>query len=437
VFTTDDPTAQMPIVRDDALAHHMIAVPSPSPSPTDLYDDYCVFHAVVDMPTYQSGMPPYETSGGDWLFDDAGAPLYDHSEPANVWITVPRQATPSGGWPMVMFVRTGGGGDRPLIDRGQSLGSTFTQPVVPGTGPAMYFARAGFAAIQVDGPIGGLRNTTDGNEDLLIFNVFNAAALRDNVRESAMELSLFSRVLPSISFDASQCPGAGLVTVDGAHLAMMGHSMGSWIQPLTMAYEPSLPAGIMSGAGASYIANVMDKIEPLHVRPLAEILLDYNMYQRSLDWHDPALTLVQWAAEPSDPQTYDGRVMPRHLLMLQGIVDHYILPSIANSTSLALGLDQAGPAYDADNAEEQMLGEPALAPLLPLVGRSAISLPVSGNINGSTAVVVQHPGDDIEDGHEVVFQTDPPKHQYSCFLQSFLHGVPTVPPDGAATDPCR
>jgi hypothetical protein len=45
-------------------------------------------------------------------------------------------------------------------------------------------------------------------------------------------------------------------------------------------------------------------------------------------------------------------------------------------------------------------------------------------------------GDGIEDGHEVIFQTDPPKHQYRCFLQSWLSGVPKVPPDDVADAPC-
>ena len=274
------------------------------------------------------------------------------------------------------------------------------------------------------------------SEDLLIFNVFNASALRDNIRQSALELILFARLLPSIKFDATNCPGAGQVSFDASHLAIMGHSMGAWVAPVALAYEPSLGAAVLSGAGGSYIANVMDKIKPLDVRPLAEILLDYNMDQRSLDWHDPALSIVQWAAEPSDPQAYDSLIAPRHILMEQGIVDHYILPTIANATSLAMGLDMAGPAYDATSKEEQMLMQPALAPLLPLAGRSAISLPASGNSNGSTMVVIQHLGDNIEDGHEVVFQTDAPKHQYRCFLQSFAHGVPSVPPDDTADAPC-
>src|SRR5262249_33858558 len=160
-------------------------------------------------------------------------------------------------------------------------------------------------------------------------------------------------------------PGPTIVRFDGAHLALMGHSMGAWIAPLSLAVEPRFGAAVLSGAGGSYVANVMDKIKPVHVKPYAEILLDYNMDQRSLDAHDPALTLFQWATEPSDPQVYARSIVrepaagetPRHVLMLQGIVDHYILPSIANATSLSLGLDAAGPLYDAGSAEETALGQ--------------------------------------------------------------------------------
>ena len=55
-----------------------------------------------------------------------------------------------------------------------------------------------------------------------------------------------------------------------------------------------------------------------------------------------------------------------------------------------------------------------------------------------TAIVVQHPEDGIEDGHEVVFQTEAPKNEYRCFLQSYAAGVtPTVPKGTTADAPCQ
>jgi hypothetical protein len=447
VFTTDDPTAAVGVVRDDAVAAHPLVPPPAPPTLSTVYPDYCIFGSTIQVPVYQSGAPPYQTSGGAWLFDDAGHPVFDHMESARIVFTIPRAPMPAGGWPTVVFVRTGGGGDDPLAERGHASTPGFGTADVPGSGPAMQFARVGFAGIQIDGPLGGIRNTTNGDEDFLIFNVLNASALRDNVRQSALELTLLARAVPSLSFDTSACPGASpSATFDGAHLALMGHSMGAWIAPLTLAFAPRFGAAVLSGAGGSYIANVMDKIKPLHVRPYAEILLDYNMDQRSLEAHDPALTLLQWAEEPSDPQVYARRIVhepapgesARHILMEQGIVDHYILPSIANSLSLSLGLDAAGPLYDADSAEEQSLSQPTLASRLPFVGRGVVTLPAGANVAaGTTALVIQHLGDAIEDGHEVVFQTEPPQHQYRCFLASFAAGgAPRVPPDGAADAPC-
>jgi len=55
----------------------------------------------------------------------------------------------------------------------------------------------------------------------------------------------------------------------------------------------------------------------------------------------------------------------------------------------------------------------------------------------ATAVVTQHAEDGLEDGHEVMYQTDVPKHQYQCFLASWLAtGVPSVPTDAARDADC-
>jgi hypothetical protein len=107
--------------------------------------------------------------------------------------------------------------------------------------------------------------------------------------------------------------------------------------------------------------------------------------------------------------------------MFQGIVDTYILPPIANATSLSLGLSLAKPAL-----------EDSLSKLLSLSGGTEIDLPASGNI------VVQHAQDGIEDGHEIMFQRPEPKRQYRCFLESFAQGGdPRVVAPGAEDAPCE
>jgi hypothetical protein len=277
-------------------------------------------------------------------------------------------------------------------------------------------------------------------------------ALRDNVRQSAVELSLWVNIAASLTVDVSACPGATTPGGEPASfnvgmMALMSHSMGSTISPLTLAFEPRYRAAILSGAGGSWIDNVIYKEMPINVRPVVQALLEMpSTYD--FGEGDPILNMFQWAAEAADAPVYDSRTVhhpvdapARNILKVQGIVDHYILPPICNTTSLSLGLDLAGPALDATN--------PALASYTPLgqvidlSGRSQIGLPAAGNVitaDGGvvTAVVTQHPSDGIEDGHEVIFQTDPPKHEYVCLLQSLAAGhTPYIPVDGPALSPCQ
>jgi hypothetical protein len=438
VFHTADPVTPFLRAVEHARTHHLPAPPADF-SLVEVFDDFCTFAATMLMPVYQQGEPPYSSEGGGWALDSGGDPVLQDVQEARVWVTLPRGPVPAQGVPLAVFIRTGGGGDRPLVDRGRRA-EPGGEAVEPGEGPARYFARAGFAGISVDGPHGGLRNVSGGDEQFLMFNFMNPAALRDNVRQSALEIAILPDVLSAVTVDASGCPGVtgdatGAVTFDLGRLALMGHSMGATIAPLAAAAQPRYRALVLSGAGGSWIENILHKRKPLEVQFVAELLLQYD--DHSLHAHDPVVSLVQWAADPAEPLCFlrhltGAQAAPaRHVLMFQGIVDSYIMPPIANAYSLGLGLDSAGPVYDAEHPELESL--PALGELLPLTGRDHLELPAQGNLQPAgaggtiTAVVVQHPEGGVEDGHEVVFQTPLPKAQYQCFLRTFREGVPHVP----------
>lgn len=440
VFTTGNPAQELGLFRESVLLQ-----PHPEPNRgfvrNEVFDDYCVYETTINMPVFQQGNPPFFFGGGGWVVDASGNPVLQKAEEANFVLTVPREDMPAEGFPIVVFSRTGGGGERPLVDRGQRA-EPGGEAIEPGSGPAREFARVGFAGASVDGPHGGLRNVTGLDEQILVFNFLNPTAMRDNIRQSALEIILLTHILEDIRIDATDCPGVSTpedapVIFDVTQMALMGHSTGATIIQPVLAFEPRFQAAVMSGAGGSYIGNLVYKKRPVEVKPLAELILKYHRYGRELHEHDPAMSLAQWAGEPSDPPVYNqlfregsGGVKLPHILMLQGIVDNYILPPIANASSLSLGLDLAGDSLDRDHPELQHFR--ALEDLVCFSGREKTGLPVQGNVlleNGArkTAVVVQHLGDGIEDGHEVVFQTDPPKHQYRCFLQTFLAGLPFVP----------
>ncbi len=415
VFTTDDPVAQL-----TRFQTAIMSLPAPQLlepwQQIEQHPNYCVFESAVMMPVYQAGTPPFESEGGGFGYDESSAPQVQTEERSRVFVTLPRTAAPADGFPAAVFIRTGGGGDRPLIDRGVRA-----EPGGPaidaGTGPARELAQAGFAGVSIDGPHGGLRNITGGDEQFLIFNFFNPIAMRDNIRQSALELMLLAHLLPSWRLPTDGCAELGPeeAKLSDSQTVLMGHSMGATIAPLALALEPRYRALILSGAGGSWIHNIVHKRSPLVVKPLAELVLDYDDQKASLHEHDPVLSLLQWAGEPADPPVYARMRADRHILMLQGVVDTYILPPIANATSLSYGLELAGEAL-----------EPSLPAMLSLLGRATREYPV-GPAQGVTAVVVQHAEGPIEDGHEVVFQTEAPKRQYRCFLKTFLEGAPTVP----------
>lgn len=447
VFRTGNPTEAFSRVVKDALSR---PVPEPvSPfAPAEVFDGFCVYQTTIKMPTYQAGEPPYNEAGGGWIFDEAGDPVLQAEEEANFVVTLPRAPMPQKGFPVVVFSRTGAGGERPLVDRGVRATSG-GEAKEPGTGPALEFAKVGFAGSSIDGPHGGLRNVSKMDEQFLVFNIFNPLALRDNVRQSAVDLVLHAHILENIQIDASACPGlstpgGGPARFDVSIMGSFGHSMGASILPLSLSAEPRLRAAILSGAGSSYIENIVHKQKPLATNGFAKILLQYPK-SKPLTEFEPVLSLLQWAAEPSDTQVYARRILREaeegkvhHVMMVEGVVDRYILPPIANATALSVGLDLAGPELDAESEELQPFA--SLSSVLDLASRSAIGFPAKGNVAlpggaGATAVVVQHAEDGVEDGHEAVFQKEAPKRQYRCFLQTLAKGTPSVPaadaPDGA------
>lgn len=433
VFTTGDPTAGLLTATRAALARPLPTLKAP-PVRGEIVEGYCVYNANMTMPDFQSGAPPFAKTGGEWVLDAAGSPQVQRDALVRVVITVPRTPMPAAGYPIGVMIRTGGGGDRPLVDRGVQTATG--ENVTARAGPARELAVVGYAGASIDGPHGGPRNPTNGDEQFLMFNVENIVAIRDNVRQTAIETAIFEHVLEELTFDASDCPGTGTgtgaVRFDKGHVALIGHSMGATVAPLALAAEPRYGAAILGGAGASWIENLIFKRKPLSVRPIVELLIGYQNEERSLRRGDIALSMLQWAIEPADPLVYDPLLAGRHLLVQQGIVDHYIMPTIANAMTLSMGLDLAGEAIDEKTFELTRDSEQTpLGAVLSYSGGKRIGLPASGNSGGRTAVVRQYAEDGVQDGHEVMFQSELPKREYRCFLSTFAKGQTPV-----VTDAC-
>ena len=247
-------------------------------------------------------------------------------------------------------------------------------------------------------------------------------ALRDNLRQSALELALLPDLLSTLTLGESDCAGALTLRTD--RVALFGHSMGASIAPLVLPIEPRYDALVLSGAGGSFALNVLYKRSPLPVLPIIATLLDVD--EADLSDASVPIGLLQWAGEAADvPPSAWGARDRLDVLMTQGIVDTYILPPIANVATVSLGLDLGGPALDV-GALPDLTG---VAEVIGFGGGAQVGLPLSGNRPDHTRVVVQRAEDGVEDGHEIAFQSEAARVQVQAFLASRLLGTPVVRAD--------
>ncbi|HUD72352.1 MAG TPA: hypothetical protein VMQ62_10350 [Dongiaceae bacterium] len=183
-----------------------------------IFSEFCVYQADISMPNYQTSADTDLFANPPVIhqrirFDKFGKATLDHNDDGvsgpmgRIFISIPREGLmPINGFPVVVLAREGGGGDVPLVNRGidtqdfPGYGGTDTNgPDVisrqSGEGPALYFARAGYAGVQIDDTYGGARRPQGkgiGEEDNLIFGNrgSNEWAIRDNIRQMAVELAV-------------------------------------------------------------------------------------------------------------------------------------------------------------------------------------------------------------------------------------------------------
>jgi hypothetical protein len=258
--------------------------------------------------------------------------------------------------------------------------------------------------------------------------VANLGTFRDVLRQGILDFATLVPLVATIQIDAAACPDAttasGSFHFDPDEMFLHGHSTGATIGGAVIALDPDIRAAVLSGAGGSWIYNVALAQAPFDLSGISHLLLDFDE-DDEVDIFDPALTLFQHVLESVEVMSW-GRATVQHplpgvrgkqVLHIEGVVDTYHFPRMANAYSMAIGLDLVEP-----EAEETAALE------LPLVGRGVLPAPATANIDSRlTAVVIQRQ-QNHQDGHYVPFELDDVKYRYSCFVATAIaNQFATVP----------
>jgi hypothetical protein len=439
VFTTGDEVALLHQRSEALRTAHDATISNLRVDPADgaAHSGYCELLADVTFPQFQAGTPPFSTDG-QFVLDGAGVPQVQAMMTVPLVLTIPDGEMPAAGWPLYQFFHGSGGLSSGVVDLGKTL-SVGGEPVA-GEGPGYVVARHGIAAASSALPLNPERFTNASDYEYL--NLQNLTAFPYTFQQGVIEQrllldALLALEIPPAALAACSGPtlpsGATAHRFDPARLGGGGQSMGGMYTNMIGAVEPRLGALVPTGAGGFWSMMILDTDLIGGARGFMGGVFATDATQ--LTFLHPGMSLLGVSWEIAEPMASMARLarrpLPgfpvRHIYEPVGQGDVYFPTLIFDAAALAYGNRQAGAAL-----------WPELQDALALDDLDGLdSYPVSANQAGGTRVVVQFASDGIADAHYIYRQLDEVKHQYGCFLASYVRtGTPSVPAPGALTAAC-
>lgn len=436
VFTTGDEVARAHARSEAIRAAYHPTIDNLALVGGNTYDGFCHLAGTITMPQFQHGTPPWDTDG-HFVLDGNDVPMKQADMTIPLQITIPKTAMPASGWPLYQFFHGSGGLSTGLVDLGHSPDSG-DHPEA-GKGPGYVVAHHGLAAVSAALPLNPERYV--GATDYQYLNISNLSAFPPTFQQGMYEQRLLTDAMIALQIPDSVLAGCGNVAppggkhvFDAAKLVAGGQSMGGMYTNLIGAIEPRFGALVPTGAGGFWNLMILQTAIIPGALDLLSTALSVDPLE--LTFVHPGLNAMAMGWEIAEPLAYMARLgrrpldtFPiRHVYEPVGKGDTYFPTDVYDAAALAYGNQEAvNPVWPS------MQGVLALDKLDTLAGYN-----VHGNRDGKTRVVVQFEGDGLIDAHYIYRQLDSVKHQYGCFLESYLRdGVPTVPsPTGALFDPC-
>lgn len=340
--------------------------------------------AIFQAPNFMVADPAGRTSPkhNNWFRSADGKPAINPAQPTNkIWVTIvlPKTPPPASGYPVVIW-QHGFGGDRidmmaaanvwaregfatvaiNLATHGPRADATDTDllkdvssrvtPWYPaaGTGKTHYGS--------YDGPDGF--SDTEGGAGNLVGAYVNFVTLRDQLRQSALDLSSLVRMIkssPDLGPLSLAVPGAKL---DGSKIAFYGVSFGAIIGTIFVGQEPDVQHVILNVGGGGLAIELTPNSPSLMSGGNVAVLfgLQYGLtFDTKLPPETPMLHALQHLIDGADPISFAAHVQkspltiggtknaPKNLLDLFARHDDYVVNEANEALVRALGIPIAKP----------------------------------------------------------------------------------------------
>jgi hypothetical protein len=325
--------------------------------------------------------------------DASGTPQLVSIDPIPVTFILPAAPPPAAGYPIIIYGHgLGAGRDQllsfaePFTAQGYAVvgidmvghGSRF-DPTDNGNNLARLTGFTGDASLP-----DGFGDNTGLSSTFGFFDGFmNVAAVRDSIRQSALDLSRLVQLLRSHPDLTALAGPGGMPSLDTSHLAYLGESFGTVVGTVFAAIEPDIDLYVLDVPGGGVLDKLLPDSAEIGSLALPFITAIYNP-PTNLDRWNPLLELMQAVIDGADPLTYAPHILadrftigshaigPRSVVCLEVVGDQVLANSGTEALARGLGLDVLTPD----------LAAPA--------GLHELASPASGNRDGQTAILVQY-----------------------------------------------